>query len=674
VASWDGCGGRGDVVIDAGFTPGESGSPLPLGRGEGNRSEWGQPRPHWREILVRRDDLAAGGWMMRGWRWGVVLLVGAGLFSLDVLRTFPSRHLGLIVGLSFASALIKFALWAAAAWVMWRLVARWPLGGRPRLATALVHLLASLGLSAAVTVVATLLQAPLRPTLAAALPAGTLPRLIDSWTGSGRAELTAALALSLPWDLLTYWVILAGMIFWHWAAQVRARERRALDLAAEISRARLHALESQLQPHFLFNTLHTIASLIDHDRGAAVAVTRQLRDLFRRLLAAEHAPTHPLADELAFLRDYVAIQRARFGDRLRFEVEVAPGCEAAFVPSLLLQPLVENAVRHGAAQRSAPTLVRVRAWREGRDLELEVHDDGPGLHVGNPDRRKSDGSGIGLANTKQRLAHQYGQAQRFVVDAAAPPLGGLRVRITVPFELAAAARTAGPMPPDTAFPSLEVAVASERARPQLWLQASILFAAAMLVLNLVWSAARYFVFGRAAGLSLAEVFALGARGGFAFVLLFPGVYWVNQRFLARTPGWLRRFAGHAACAIALSLAKATLVRGFALALGDRVSGVTIWTLVMTRFYADILHYALMVGLCQAFDRHRRHREQTIRALRLEAELASAHLQALQLRLDPGALFATLAALEPLIERAPAQAEQLVADLGDRLRQALVASA
>jgi two-component system, LytTR family, sensor kinase len=583
------------------------------------------------------------------------LLVGAALFSLDVLRASPREHLGTVVLLSFTSALIKFLLWGAAGVLIWRLCRRVPL------ARAATHLAAALGLSALVTLLSAGLQSGLRSSLLAVLPAGAPGRLLDSWTGH-RTELGASLVLGYPWDLLTYFAIFALVAFWQWALRARERERRALALAREVSRARLHALETQLHPHFLHNALNTISSLVERDPAAARAVTRGLRGLLRRLLAAETAPVQPLRDEIDFLRDYVSVQEARFGGGLRFELEVEPECAAALVPSLLLQPLVENAVRHVAAHRRGPTRIRVSARREREDLILEVHDDGPGATDGGAHA----GSGIGLANTRQRLREIYGERQQFRFEPTAPPLGGALVRMVLPLQHA----------PPVLPPAAEIGVAPASPLPspagRLWLLGLLLFAGAMFVLNLIWSSARYLVYARPAGQSFTDVIAAGSRGAAALVLLFPLVYWANLHLVPTVRRLPPRVALHGLLALGLSIAKSTLVRGSLLLSGVAVVP-SVAGLVLMRIYADLLHYTLMAGLCYALARYRDHREHMLREARLEVELAGARLFALQLRLEPDLLFSTLDRLELLIDQAPEEADRLVADLGDRLRRVLRAS-
>lgn len=209
--------------------------------------------------------------------------------------------------------------------------------------------------------------------------------------------------------------------------QAQARQRQALALAASRNQAKLDALRLQLQPHFLFNTLNAIATLVHFDAKAADKLIGDLSDLLRvSLQTTTHEVT--LARELELLDHYLAIEQARLDDRLRIVRDIDPAALGACVPTLILQPLAENAVRHGIETRLAPGTLTVRAKRVGDTLELTVADDGIGFdaQTSRPGRR-----GIGLANSEERLRTLHGdQAALRIVS---PPEGGVRVEITLPF-------------------------------------------------------------------------------------------------------------------------------------------------------------------------------------------------------------------------------------------------
>jgi two-component sensor histidine kinase len=207
---------------------------------------------------------------------------------------------------------------------------------------------------------------------------------------------------------------------------LETRERaRAQDQLAE---AQLHSLRLQLHPHFLFNTLNTITALIGPEPRAAERMVSGLSELLRASLRLADEQEVPLARELDHLRLYVDIQQTRFGDRLDVAMEVDPAVRSALVPSLLLQPLVENAIRHGISPRAAGGRISVRASRQADELQLEVKDDGVGATT-------RDGAlpreGVGLTNTRERLRRLHGGRHRFMYESR--PGSGFAVRIALPF-------------------------------------------------------------------------------------------------------------------------------------------------------------------------------------------------------------------------------------------------
>jgi two-component system, LytTR family, sensor kinase len=233
---------------------------------------------------------------------------------------------------------------------------------------------------------------------------------------------------------LLAWSVLYVGVKHHLA--LAAERERALRAEARAHEARLEALRYQLNPHFLFNALNAVSTLVVEGRNAeATRTLARLGDLLRATLERPAAGEVPLADELELLRRYVDVEQVRLGDRLTVSVDVAPDAWGARVPVLLLQPLVENAVRHAVAPREAGghvTVTAVTAERAGggRTLRLTVSDDGPGL-------RGSPAAGVGLANARTRLAQLYGDAHRFVLGDAEG--GGCRVEIELPFVAAAPA-------------------------------------------------------------------------------------------------------------------------------------------------------------------------------------------------------------------------------------------
>jgi len=232
-------------------------------------------------------------------------------------------------------------------------------------------------------------------------------------------------------SLPTYWLILFGYYAFDYYVKYRDRELRAAQLETRLSRAQLQALKTQLNPHFLFNTLNTISSLMYTDIDAADRMMTRLSELLRLTLEKEAVPEVTLKEEMELLERYLDIERIRFDDRLRVSVDVDPAALEARVPNFSLQPLVENAILHGIAPRSGGGKLDISAARQNGMLEIRLRDDGPGLPGGLPRRE-----GIGVANTRARLVQLYGDAHRFEMKNM--PEGGLLVTISVPFHTSAA--------------------------------------------------------------------------------------------------------------------------------------------------------------------------------------------------------------------------------------------
>jgi len=227
-------------------------------------------------------------------------------------------------------------------------------------------------------------------------------------------------------ELLTYVLVLLGLLAVTWYRRLRERDLAASRLQAQLSQAELLALKMQLHPHFLFNTLHAISVLIRENPTAAQRTVTLLGDLLRSTLATAGVQEVTLGEELKFLQRYLQIEEIRFQDRLTVRFEIDPAAEGALVPNLILQPLVENAVRHAVEPRSGPGTVVVRARREDDTLELAVLDDGPGVDgVVTP-----QGHGIGLSTTRARLEGLYGAAGELRFDPR--PEGGLAVVVRIP--------------------------------------------------------------------------------------------------------------------------------------------------------------------------------------------------------------------------------------------------
>lgn len=209
-----------------------------------------------------------------------------------------------------------------------------------------------------------------------------------------------------------------------------AERERLLRAEGLAHRARLQTLRLQLNPHFLFNTLNAVSTLVAESRTAeANRMISRLSDFLRRTLDQPDIDEVPLAEEIGFVREYLEIEGVRFGDRLRVELSVAPNAEDALVPAMILQPLVENAVRHGVLAREDGGMIVIQAVREGQSLRLEVHDDGPGVGA-----IEAVNAGVGLSNTRERLTELYGTNAELLLSRSGH--GGLEASIRLPYRVA----------------------------------------------------------------------------------------------------------------------------------------------------------------------------------------------------------------------------------------------
>jgi len=230
-------------------------------------------------------------------------------------------------------------------------------------------------------------------------------------------------------DLMIYAATLGVSYAVSYYFRYREREFRASQLESQLAHAQLQTLKMQLQPHFLFNTLNGIAALVRDNRNkAAVNMLAGLSDLLRYTLENAGKQEVPLKEELEFLELYLDIQQMRFSDRLQVDMRIEPETLDALVPNFILQPLVENAIRHGTSRRAASGTVGVSARRDNGSLRIQIFDDGPGL-------KRDDGAvaveGVGLSNTRARLIQLYGERQKFTLSERAG--GGVEAVLVIPF-------------------------------------------------------------------------------------------------------------------------------------------------------------------------------------------------------------------------------------------------
>lgn len=244
------------------------------------------------------------------------------------------------------------------------------------------------------------------------------------------ARFRAEFLNAFQWNVQNYWLIVGVWMALDYYRESRNRELKALQLEGLLAQARLQSLRTQLQPHFLFNALNTISAFVEAEPKMARRMIEHLGDLLRLSLEHSGRQETSLEEELAALDHFLAIQKVRFEDRLRIDMSIEPETLHAAVPGLILQPLVENAIRHGAAQQRA-NCITVSASRANGSLRLRVIDNGPGLPSG---WRLADQAGIGLSNTQQRLEQLYPGEHQF--DLRETPNGGVTAEIVLPYRQA----------------------------------------------------------------------------------------------------------------------------------------------------------------------------------------------------------------------------------------------
>ena len=238
--------------------------------------------------------------------------------------------------------------------------------------------------------------------------------------------------MELSFHIMAYCVMVGGIYVVDFYRESRNRQLATAELETQLAQAQLHNLRLQLQPHFLFNALNTISSMMHEDVERADSMLAQLSDLLRSTLRAANSHEVPLEEELQLLKSYLGIMQARFGEDLTVDFAVEPTLTDALVPQLILQPLVENSIRHGREFGSSRVDVRICARSENGRLTLEVSDNGPGIaDLDKGTWRK----GVGLSNTEERLEGMYGQDHQLLLENSRS--GGLTVTVRLPLRMAA---------------------------------------------------------------------------------------------------------------------------------------------------------------------------------------------------------------------------------------------
>jgi len=342
------------------------------------------------------------GWLLSFAAFGIVALVLGGQFAWAVSMPWTE---------ALRMAARDWLPWALIAPPIFDLVARVPIE-RNRLNSALdLHTACCVGVLALCTVWAGVIV-PMH------FPAGARPHPPPM-----PPFLVGMIAFRMP----VYLAIVSIAHAFYFYRRYQERERRTLSLEASLAKARLEALRAQLQPHFLFNSLNAIAELVHVNPEAADDMLAALSDLLRLTLETSAEQELPLRRELEFAERYLAIERVRFGKRLRTSIDASREVQAALVPAFLLQPLIENAIRHGLEPKQLEGVITVGAKRVGENLQLQVKDNGVGMHMHEPLHK-----GIGLANVRARLQALYNGAATLELRDS----GGVTAEITIPFKTA----------------------------------------------------------------------------------------------------------------------------------------------------------------------------------------------------------------------------------------------
>ena len=339
--------------------------------------------------------------------WSLFALLMAVQEHYDAQAVHRPRTWRYVFRAEFASAYV----WAALTPLILWLAQRFPVDHHAWYRAAPVHVMASL----AIVIVQRLAYVAL------------VPPSSPEWRIHDPASLTRYILVMMDYGILLY----AMVLLIHYAVKYYARYQegriRASQLETRLAQAQLQALKMQLHPHFLFNTLHSISSLVQENPDAAEAMIARLSELLRLSLENTGLQEVPLRTELEFVERYLEIEQIRFDDRLQVRFDIEPQTLDAEVPNLILQPLVENAIRHGILPDRA-ALIQICSRLTGGKLLLKVVDNGPGLSCENPSSLA--GCGVGLSNTRARLAAAYGKEHDFILRAASN--GGVEAVILIP--------------------------------------------------------------------------------------------------------------------------------------------------------------------------------------------------------------------------------------------------
>ncbi len=369
----------------------------------------------WRKVAdmtETRTEVRSKRWLWIAAIWFVIGLCDASQTVL-FMHALGKHHAWLPM---FATELASWLPWALATPLISDLARSHAITRATSVATVAVHLLALTAVSLVAEAWFALLQT-----------------LFNPWDYPQRPTFSDAWRTSLPYQVMTFLIVyglIVTIIYVLDSRENMARQRaETARLSEELSRAQLAALRRQMEPHFMFNALHAIAGLVrEHSNEAAVSMIVGLSEFLRRATEDSHRPQVTLAEEVEYLQRYLEIQKVRFGERLEVSVDIPAELLRAQVPNLLLQPLVENAIKHGIAKRAAGGTVRISGSRHEGSLRLSVYNDGPS----DPTDWQATRTGVGLGNLRTRLQILHGEQSGLELRRADP--GGAEVVVTLPLK------------------------------------------------------------------------------------------------------------------------------------------------------------------------------------------------------------------------------------------------
>ena len=361
------------------------------------------------EKTTRRRVLLAGGYVLFWTSLGLFFSLERYLFFWqgEILEVFVDGDRGAALREALTINLARFYGWGILALLMHRIDRAICPPGIPISARAFVHL--RLGFYF------TVLHIPLHILIRQVIGGYSLP---EAWQ----------LLAMAPQNLVLAWFISGAIIAWDYFNEARLHEQREFALKRSLSEAKLSALRSQLDPHFLFNTLNSISGLVKRDPDGATEMISDLGKLLRKSVDSSENADWSLHEEMSLVRSYVAIHKKRLGGQLEFVEELSPEVMSTTVPALILQPLVENSIIHGFGDRGSGRL-KLSAFRDNGAVEFDIEDDGVGVPEG---WELQDHAGVGLSNTEERLRYRYGDGADLAVGRN--PGGGMLVKVRIPLD------------------------------------------------------------------------------------------------------------------------------------------------------------------------------------------------------------------------------------------------